>query len=206
MVKLAAMCGALLSCLTFAPAPASASAAMSDPAYSVRLLAVNGTGCPPGYTAVSRASSSEFTVAYRKYIAWAGDDASPLAFRKDCQFDVRVSVPSGWTFEILEVDYRGFASMAVGALGTLTASYYYAGLPQAAHQQHSVSAPRSGDYVFTNPAAVVAWAPCQRGATLNVTSEIHLAAGPDRSFLNELTVDSSGANLSTIFHLGFTRC
>lgn len=204
MIKLAAVCAALLSSLAFAPAPTSA--AVIAPVFTVHLLSVNGSGCPPGSTAVSQASGSEFTVTYSNYIATAGDGASPLDFRKNCQLDVSVGVPSGWTYGVLEVDYRGFAYMDKDAHGSLSAGYYFAGLAQTYRQQHPLSGPQSGNYEFTDQAPVVGWAPCHFNDTLNVNTDVRVFAGSNKSFLNELTMDSSDVNLSTVYHLGFKQC
>ena len=204
MVKLAAVCAVLLSCLGFAPA--TANAAMSDPVFTVHLLSANGSGCPPQSTAVSQATSSEFTITYSQYIATAGDGAGPLDFRKNCQLDVSVGVPAGWTYGILEVDYRGFAFMDKDAHGTLAAAYYFAGLAKTYQQNHALAGPQSGDYEFTDQAKVVGWAPCHFNGTLNVNTSVLLFAGANKSFANELTMDSSDINLSTVYHLGFEKC
>src|SRR5215472_12952495 len=165
MVKLAAVCAALLSCLAFAPVTANAVPAQQPPWLTVNLQTVNGSGCPPGSTAVSKAGAgTEFTVTYSEYIASAGGGAPPLDFRKNCQINVLVGVPSGWTFGILEVDYRGFAFMDRDAHGRLSASYYFAGLSGTANQQHPISGPRNGDYEFSDVANVVSWAPCHFNA------------------------------------------
>jgi hypothetical protein len=203
MVKLAAICAALLSCLAFAPATADAAV---GPAFTVRLLSANGSGCPRGSTAVSQATSSEFTITYSNYIATAGDGAAPTDFRKNCQLDVSVGVPAGWTYGILEVDYRGFAYMDHDAHGALAAAYYFAGLAKTYQQNHPLSGPQSGNYEFTDRAGVVGFAPCHFNGTLNVNTSVLLFAGTNKSFPNELTMDSSDINLSTIYHLGFKKC
>jgi len=205
MVKLAALCAALFSCLAFAPAAANA-APTQPPYFTVRLLSANGSGCPPDSTAVSQANSTEFTVTYSQYIASAGGGASPLDFRKNCQLNVSVGVPSGWTFGILSVDYRGYAHLDYGAHGTLSASYYYAGLPQTYQQMHSIYGPRDGDYELTDQSGAVAYAPCHFNATLNVNTSLRAYAGLDKSYANQVTMDSTDVNMSTIYHLAFRQC
>jgi hypothetical protein len=204
MVKLAALCAALFSCLAFAPV--AANAAPNQPIYPVQLITANGSGCPPGSAAVSQVNSTEFTLSYSKYIAFAGGSSSPTDFRKNCQLNVLVGVPSGWTYGILEVDYRGYAHLDHGAMGTLAADYYFAGLPQTAHQQHSVYGPKDFDYTFSDRAATVSWAPCHFNATLNVDTSVRVSAGYSRSYVNELTMDSTDLGLHTIYHVGFRRC
>ena len=206
MKKLAAFCAALFTWLALAPVAANAAATDPLPHFTVHLLSANGSGCPPGSTAVSQASDSEFTVTYSQYIADAGDGAGPLDFRKNCQLNVSVGVPGGWTFGISAVDYRGYAHLGNSAQGTLSASYYYAGLPATYRQQHSIYGVTDGDYEFTDQAPIVAWAPCHFTTTLNVNTELRAYRGSDPSDLSVLTMDSTDVNMSTIYQLTFREC
>ena len=206
MVKLAAFCAVLFSCLTLAPASANAATADQPPYFTVHLLSANGSGCPAGSAAVSQASDKAFTVTYSQYIAAAGDGAPPLSFRKNCQLNLGVGVPAGWTFGITAVDYRGYAHLGNSAHGTLSASYYYACLPGTYRQQHPMFGPTDGDYEFMDRAPIVAFAPCHFHTTLNVNTELRTYRGSDPSYLNVLTMDSTDVNMSTIYHLAFHRC
>jgi hypothetical protein len=201
MVKLASICAALFSCLAFASA---ARPAPSQPSFTVHVLSANGSGCPPGTATVSHGSSPEFTVTYSRFIAAAGDGAAPGDFRKNCQVNVIVGVPSGWTYGLSGVDYQGFAYMATGAHGSHSTYYYFAGQPQTYQlPQHPLSGPRNGDYKLADRPPVVGWAPCHFDATLNLNTSVLMFAGSDKSFLNGLTMDDS---LRTIYHLSFKRC
>jgi hypothetical protein len=181
-------------------APA-AGAAVSQPSFTVALLSENGTGCPSGTTRVSALNSTEFTVNYDSYVAYAGDGAAPVDFRKNCQLDVQVGVPSGWTFGIVAADYRGYAGLDAGARGTLEASYYFSGMPIATQLAHPLSGPQDGEFEFTDQAPHVAWAPCHFSGTLNINTSISVYAGSSQSFLNEVSMGSS-----PVFHLGFEQC
>jgi hypothetical protein len=207
MIKLAAFCAALFSCLAFAPASASAATPDQPPPYfTAHLLTANGSGCPPGSADVTQLSDTTFTVTYSQYIASAGGGADPIDFRKNCQLNVNVGVPSGWTFGIQEVDYRGYAHLGNGARGTLVASYYYAGLPSTYHQQHPMYGPTDGDYEFNDLAGVIAYAPCHANVGLNINTEVRAYTGSDKSYLNVLTMDSTDVSESTIYHLSFRHC
>ncbi len=205
MAKLAAICAALLSCLAFAPAAANA-APSQPPYYTVSLVTANGSGCPPGSAAVSQVNSTEFTVTYSQYNAFAGGGLSPTLRRLNCQLNVLVGIPSGWTYGILGVDYRGYAYLDNGARGTLAADYYFAGQPITQHQQHSIYGPKDYNYTFSDYAGVVSWAPCHFNATLNINTSVRVTPGFSNSFANELTMDSSDLHLGTLYHIGFRQC
>ena len=206
MLKLATLGAVLFSCLAVAPVPASAAAPAAPPSFTVRLLTANGSGCPVGSTAVSRLSSTAFTVTYDQYIAASGGGTSPLNFRKNCQLNTRVGIPAGWTFGVSEVDYRGYAHLGRGARGAVGASYYFAGLPGSSTQGHLIPGPTDGDYEFNDRAALVTWAPCRTAVGLNINTSLCAYAGPDRSYLNLLTMDSTDVSLGTVYHLIFKRC
>ena len=206
MVKLLAVsCAALFACLAIAPASARA-ATPSQPHFTVQLLSVNGSGCPRGSTAVSVASDTVFTVTYDQYTAIAGDGASPIDFRKNCQLNVNVGVPAGWTYGITAVDYRGYAHLGRGARGTLSASYYFGGLPGPYRQNHSIYGAVDNNYEFNDQVPVVAYVPCRVQATLNINTALNLYRGTDPSFFNLLTMDSTDVNMSTLYHLAFRQC
>jgi len=209
MVKLlAASCAALFACLAIAPASARAATPgqPTPPHFTVRLLSVNGSGCPHGSTAVSVASDTVFTVTYDQYTASAGDGASPADFRKNCQLNVDVGVPAGWTYGIAAVDYRGYAHLGKGARGTLAASYYFGGLPGTYRQNHSIYGAVDNDYEFNDQVPVVAYVPCRVHTTLNINTSLNLYRGTDPSFYNLLTVDSTDVNMSTLYQLVFRQC
>jgi hypothetical protein len=210
MVKLLAVfCAALFSCLAIASASASASATTADqspPHFTVQLRSVAGSGCPHGSTAVSKASDAIFTITYDQYIAAAGGGASPGNFRKNCQLNVDVGVPAGWTYGIAAVDYRGYAHLGGGAHGTLAASYYFGGVSGTSRQNHSLPGPADSDYEFDDQAPAVTYAPCRFHTTLNINTALSVYRGSDPSFFNMLTVDSTDVNMTTVYQLTFQQC
>jgi hypothetical protein len=104
------------------------------------------------------------------------------------------------------VDYRGYARLGNAAHGTLSASYYYAGLSATYRQQHQIYGVTDGDYEFTDRAAVVAYAPCHFSTTMNINTEVRTYSGSDPSYFNEVTMDSTDVNWSTLYQLTFRAC
>lgn len=208
MGKLIAVCAAVFTCVALAAAPAHAAASHQPvpPWFTVTPITVNGSGCPPGSAAVSQTSDTTFTVTYSEYIAQSGDGASVTGFRQNCQINLSIGVPAGWTYGITSVDYRGYAHLGPGAFGTLLAGYYYAGMQGTYRQQHQISGPMDGDYEFNDVAPVAAFAPCHFNATMNINTELRAYRGFDRSYLNLLTVDSTDVSIGTIYHLSFQQC
>ena len=192
MVKpLAVFCAALFSCLAIAPASARAAVPDQPPYFTVQLASVNGSGCPPGSTAVRATSATTFKVTYSAYLADAGGGAPPGDFRKNCQLDVLVGVPSGWTFGIASEQYRGFAALDTGAHGVLQTSYYFSGTGGYFSDSHQLFGPMNGIYEFDDQQPVLTWAPCHFTGTINVNSSLQVFPGKNPSFFNELTINST---------------
>ena len=159
-----------------------------------------------GSATVSRPSNSAFTVRYSRFVAASGDGSSPIDFRKNCQLDTLVGVPAGWTVGVGEVDYRGYAHLGNGARGLIGAYYYFAGQPGTTSQNHQILGPTDRYYAFKDKAAVVSYAPCATSVGLNINAQLLSFAGSDRSYLNQITMDSTKVSLGTVYHLVFQRC
>src|SRR5689334_5226828 len=100
--------------------PASALPDWNEPVPPDKIVidvaTVNGTGCPAGTAAVAVShDNTAFTVTYSQYTAKVGVGAGPTDFRMNCQLNLKVHVPQGFTYGIASADYRGFASLAKGA-------------------------------------------------------------------------------------------
>jgi len=67
----------------------------------VDTVTVNGSGCPAGTAAVAVSpDNTAFTISYSSYIAQVGVGASPTDFRKNCNLNLFVHVPPGFTYAI----------------------------------------------------------------------------------------------------------
>src|SRR5690348_5770864 len=124
------LCGAVMAVMAAVPAHATGYLDGSTPPppdkIVIDVVTVNGSGCPANTAAVAVSpDNTAFTVTYSKYLAQVGIGATATDFRKNCQLNLAVHVPSGFTFAIAEADYRGFASLQKGAVGTERANYYF---------------------------------------------------------------------------------
>lgn len=203
---MATVCTAVFAFLTLVPVPGNAATTQVPPYFTIRPLVIAGSGCPLGSTAVSRATDRVFTVTYSRYIAEAGGGARAGDFRKNCHMGVKVDVPSGWAYGITEVDYRGYAHLGDGALGTLMGSYYLPGAFGPHSRQYSLRGPMDDSYEFSDVASAMTYAPCRFAGSLNINTSLEVNGGQDPAFVNQVTVDSLDQDLTTIYRLGFKRC
>ncbi|MGI5375154.1 DUF4360 domain-containing protein [Streptomyces sp. CA-251387] len=208
--------GALAALLTTAlPAHAasSPSGGFDDPPPDkiiIKVATVNGSGCPQGTTAVAVSEdNTAFTVTYSDYLAQVGGNSDPTAFRKNCQLNLVVHVPQGFTYAIASADYRGFASLQPGASAIQRASYYFQGSPNTAYRNHPYSGPLNDNWQATDSTdwAQLVWAPCGVQRNFNINTELRVSAGtssPDK--VSFMTMDSTDGDISTVYHLAWKEC
>ncbi|RZU50791.1 uncharacterized protein DUF4360 [Krasilnikovia cinnamomea] len=219
MRKALTICCAMLAVLasTLFASPASAIGYLDLPVpppsdrIVIDVVTVNGTGCPAGTAAIAVSpDNTAFTVTYSAYTAQVGVGAAPTDWRKNCQLNIVVHVPHGFTYAISKVDYRGFASLAAGASAIERANYYFQGQSQTAYISHPFYGPLGDDWQTTDEVAVAAlvWAPCGALRNLNINTELRAIAGTSDTTRTTsfITMDSTDGAINTTYHFAWAQC
>ncbi|GAA2436662.1 DUF4360 domain-containing protein [Actinomadura vinacea] len=192
-----------------AAAPVSAAAAPPD-RITIDVVTVNGSGCPAGTAQVTpRPDNTGFTVSYSDYLARTGGGSEPTAYRKNCQINLAVHVPQGFTYAIASADYRGFAHLYHGASAMTRANYYFQGSSENSPVSHSIAAPYSDDWRFTDTtdAAQLAYKPCGVDRNLNINTEIRVDRGTSNPAQTSfITMDSTRGKVETLYHFAWKEC
>ncbi|MFD0258860.1 DUF4360 domain-containing protein [Kitasatospora indigofera] len=177
----------------------------------IDVATVNGSGCPAGTAAIAVSpDSTAFTVTYSDYTAQVGLGSKPTDFRKNCQLNLRVHVPQGFTYAIASADYRGFAHLEKGAVGVQKANYYFQGSPQTSSLSHQFTGRLDDSWQVTDtvPVAALVWAPCGETRNFNINTELRVNAGtsdPART-TSFMTMDSTDGSIRTTYHLAWEYC
>ncbi|OXM70047.1 hypothetical protein CF165_07005 [Amycolatopsis vastitatis] len=171
---------------------------------------INGSGCPAGTATASADVASDntaFTVHYTNFTAKAGGGASALEARKNCQINVLVHVPQGFTYAIASAEYRGFAHIESGASALEQANYYFAGTSPTARVRHTFPGPFHGVWraVDATDVADLVFAPCGESRNLNINAELRADAGGS-SGGTYIEMDSEHASVDTIYHFAWKDC
>ncbi|OIK04528.1 DUF4360 domain-containing protein [Streptomyces monashensis] len=206
--------GAVAALLTAAlPTRASASGVFDNPPPDkivIDVATVNGSGCPAGTAAVAVSpDNTAFTVTYSSYLAQAGGNSDPTAFRRNCQLDLIVHVPQGFTYAIASADYRGFLSLQPGASATQKASYYFQGSPDTVPKTHPFSGAFNDNWEATDSTDVaqLVWAPCGVERNFNINTELRVNAGTQSpGKVSFMTMDSTDGDISTVYHMAWKQC
>ncbi|ROO59253.1 uncharacterized protein DUF4360 [Micromonospora sp. Llam0] len=202
---------ALLASSLISGAPASAKGILDDPPDDhvvIDLVAMAGSGCRPGTADVAVSpDNTAFTTIYSDYLVQAGPGISVTEGRRNCQLNVLVHAPAGYTFAIVKVDYRGYGLLSPGAIATQRANYYFQGMTQGTFSSHPIPAPLDDNWMVSDevPIASVVWHPCGEIRNLNINTELRLSKGSstDVSFL---TMDSTDGSIETMYHLAWQPC
>ncbi|WP_239163277.1 DUF4360 domain-containing protein [Paractinoplanes rishiriensis] len=188
---------AVKSAITPAPPPADE--------VIVDVVTTNGSGCAPGTAEVAMVPGNfAFKTTYSNYTARTGVGAAPTDFRKNCQINLIVLVPAGYTYAINKTNHHGSGSLAVGANASQRSNYYVKGQSQTAYAVHPFTGPIDTDWQTTNEVAETSmvWSPCGTRRNLNINTEVRVAAGTS----DPRTTTSSLTLFAGVYHLSWARC
>jgi hypothetical protein len=213
MRKLAAVCAAAMATMAMVASPTYASVMDTPPPDKIviDIVTVNGSGCPAGTAAVAVSpDNTAFTVTYSAFLAQVGVGAKPTDFRKNCQLNLLVHVPQGFTYAVAETDYRGFAHLETGANGMERANYYFQGDAQTTPISHSLNGTYDDDWQFTdkNDVAQLVWLPCGETRNFNINAELRVNAGTSdpKKTTSFIAMDSTDGSITTTYHFAWKQC
>ncbi|MDB4964975.1 MAG: putative secreted protein [Myxococcales bacterium] len=173
-------------------------------------MTYNGSGCPLGSTVAHVADdATTFTVIHSQFLAQVGPGIMASEARKNCQINLGLFVPQGFSYAVASVDYRGYAGLAPGANARQKAIYYFEGHPVQGSTAHMFYGPVEDDWHVNETADVAAliWSPCGEKRNLNINAEIRLARGTSpASASSYMTMDSEDGSIETLYHLAWKKC
>jgi hypothetical protein len=200
-------CAALVAAaVCTGPAFAGPSAAVAPPAekVTVDVNTVNGSGCA-GNTATVRENSDNtgFHIAYSAFIARDGGSAAPTAFRKNCQVNLSIHIPQGFTIAIARADYQGRLSLAADATALHRTNYYFQGDADNNYVDHTFTGQASGTWHSIDAVAALVYAPCGQTVNLNVNTELRVNSADALSWIS---MRSSEGDSDTVIHFSWKEC
>jgi hypothetical protein len=126
---------------------ASSAFADAPPYVRVRNISYAGSGCPAGSVAGNTSPDRQaFTLLFDSYIAEVGPGVPLSLKRRNCQLNIDLDFPSGWSYTIFTVDYRGYVALERGVKGTQQSSYYFQGQGRTATLKTIMNGPIDQNY------------------------------------------------------------
>ncbi|MGH3242035.1 MAG: DUF4360 domain-containing protein [Spirillospora sp.] len=177
---------------------------------TIDVATVNGSGCPIGTAAVALSENNDaFTITYSKYLAQVGGSSSPIDERKNCQINLRVHVPQGFTYAVSTTDYRGYANLQTGAKANQLASYYFQGDSRTREFSHGLVGPWKKNWQSTDVVDItqLVWSPCGEQRNFNVNTELRADLGSsDQTKVSYISMDSTDGDINTTYHYTWKTC
>lgn len=154
--------------------------AATAPSYvRVRSLSYAGSGCSAGSVDTSIAADRQsFTMYFDEFLAEVGPGVALREKRKNCQLNIDLDYPSGWSYAVASLDYRGYVSLERGITATQSTSLYFQGQGQrqTATLRQAFTGPIERDFLIHDGLAGAArvWSPCGSQRSLNLNTSIQL--------------------------------
>ena len=186
---------------------AIASQAQAAPGLQLGVPSYGGSGCPAGSASVSLApDNSSVSILFDQYIVEAGGATGRTLDRKSCNLAIPVSVPHGYSISLVQVDYRGYNALPMGARSQFNVEYFFAGA-RGPRKTKNFFGPQSSDYMLTDSliAEAVVWSACGAQTQLRVNSSMNVFT--NSSMQQALsTVDSADVSAGLIYAIQWRRC
>ena len=178
---------------------------------TINVVTVNGSGCRLGSAAVAVSPDNKaFTVTYSDYLAQVGPQSRPTDFRKNCQLNLKVNVPGGFTYGIAQADYRGFADLQKGAKGTVKASYYFQGMSDTDQRSKTLNGAMSDNWQVTHKTDVasIVYHPCGEKRNFNINTELRVYPGSSNTATTTsfVSMDSTDGAIDTTYQFSWKTC
>jgi hypothetical protein len=197
----------LTASLLLLAAPALAQPTPSD--VYITHIDYAGTGCPAGTVAGSISTDlTAFNLIFDSFVAEAGPGVPMLQSRKNCQLNVHMHIPQGWSLTVNTVDFRGYAQLADKVVGTQRSTYYFGGSLQQVSAETILTGELEEDYVIRDvvPVFQQVWSACGINRPLNINTQVKVNNSKNPSGYGMMTTDSIDGQVQQVYSLSWKPC
>lgn len=170
-------------------------------------IVYGGSGCNQG-TVVYALSEDQtvLTLLLDEFVASTGPGTAVIDSAKTCQLTMDLRYPSGWTYSIVSVNYRGFVQLPIGMTAIQTSKYSFSGSQSQATLSTMFWGPVQKDYLISDklePEELV-WAPCGEAVQSNLNVAVSIIG--DFSKVASLSHDSLDQKVEQKYGILWKQC
>ena len=200
-------CGFFFGSLLFSMSAAAQTPAA--PSVGMKSISFSGTGCSvDNADAQISPDGQALTVFFSEFtVSSDGSQKSTVVSRKYCDLDISLSAPQGWSYSVLGVDYRGYASLNKKSTVALSTLYKTDARPWKSVKPTYYRGPLTDEYLESRalPIETASWSPCvTKNRFVKLRTIVDLWSAPKNADL--FTVDSIDGELSQKFSIQWRQC
>jgi hypothetical protein len=168
-------------------------------------ISYGGSGCPQGSVGQSIAEDRQsFTLIYDSFVAYTGSSAPITASRKNCQINLNLVYPEGFSYTITRFLYRGYVQLPSGVTAEQKAIYYFQGEVDQASATTRFVGPTAKDYLTGDSIEAAVYSPCGQVVPLNVNSQVRILNANGKAA--QITTDSTDGKVTHQYYLDWQDC
>jgi hypothetical protein len=170
-------------------------------------ISYGGTGCPQGSVGKSVAEDRQsFTLIFDSFVASSGPSVPITEGRKNCQLNINLRFPQGFSYTVAQFDYRGYVQLPAGVSAEQKSTYYFQGQTTQASGLSRWDGPKVLDYRVSDrlEAAAMVWCPCGFVLPININSQVRLLNANGQAA--QITTDSIDGKVTHKYGLQWASC
>ena len=145
------------------------------------------------------------TLIFDSFVASTGSGVPITESRKNCQININLRIPQGFTFSIGTLDYRGYVSLPAGVSAEQKSVYYFQGEEAKHSSATTFTGPVNKDYLTSDTLPLTTFlSECSRVIPVNINAQVRLFGPP--SAQAQITTDSIDGKIRHILGLSWRRC
>jgi hypothetical protein len=161
-------------------------------------------GCPQGtYSVVNSPDGASLSILFDEFLVSGAGSA-----QKQCNLQVPLHLPEGYSLGVYRVDYRGYAHLSRKQTSELTVDYHLGPKDKGRRFHRKTKGEHDGEFLFTENigAGLMKRVGCGEGAALNVSVKLALAAGGESEAMAALDSADGAAKGGLIYYFDIKKC